>query len=380
MEQSSQHLLLLLTFISIISVFSLGFIIKTLDNDMCWTEEMTYYKVYFALALFTMSLKFILMNFHISGRFIITFVIYILVHTVLLCALEEKVRRKSTAYTTGFLISLLLITDYIWDYGVKEVLIMYIVYTLILFGILVYISMRRAVEEKNNGYYIFSFAFILVFLSSFFMITAISDNDMTLAYTMTTIGNNAGFALVIIGFLSLTLITEHKKLALLAIEDTLTGMNNRRGLQIMLDSIIPLANRNSKCLSVIAIDIDFFKKVNDTYGHDGGDIVLQEFSKLIKQTHRKSDISCRFGGEEFVLVLPDTNKEGAQKMAEKLRTKTENYVIDIEDENIHITASFGVATRCSDIDIDAMMKDADKALYNAKFSGRNRVCHIDDNG
>lgn len=375
MEHNPQHLLLLLTFISIVSVLSLIIIVRTLDKDMCFTDKMLYYKIYFVLVLFTLSFKFIMVSFNLPGRFILSFVLYILIQTILLFALEDKFRKKWTVYGVGLFIFSLLILDYIWAYELKELLGMYVVYNLVMFSVLIYISMKLAVKEKNNGYYVFSFAFIIIFLSALIIMISLLNEDLKLAYTMVTAGNYAGFFLVIIGFLSLTLINEHKKLTLLAIKDVLTGMNNRRGLQIMLDSIIPLVKRDSKYLSVIAIDIDFFKKINDTYGHDAGDIVLQEFSKLIKETHRDSDISCRFGGEEFVLILPDTNEKGAERMAEKLRSKTEAYTINIDNEKVNITASFGVATRCSNIDIDAMMKDADKALYSAKFTGRNKVCH-----
>lgn len=345
---------------------------------MSFTEDIIYYKVYFGLALFVMSFKHIFISFNASDRLMTSVVTYILIHIVLLCALETKVRKRSTAYATVIFISLLLIIYYIEDYNVQEILMIYVIYVLVMFSTLIYISMKQAVKEKNNGFYIFTFAFILIFLSAVFMIYPLYNDDTILAYTMTTIGNNAGFTLLNIGFLSMMLINEHKKLTLLSTKDTLTGMNNRRGLQVMLASIIPLANRKSKCLSVIAIDIDFFKKINDTYGHDGGDIVLKEFSTLIKETHRVSDISCRFGGEEFVLVLPDTNTEHAQLIAEKLRSKIASYNINLEGKDVNITASFGVATRCSDIEFDTMMKDADKALYNAKSSGRNRVCHIDE--
>ena len=378
MEQNPQHLLLLLTFMSIVSVLSLVFIVRTLDKDACFTEKMIYYKMYFALVLFGLSFKFVMVSLNLPGKFILSFVLYILIHTVLLCALENKFCKKWTVYIVGLFISALFMADYIWDYELKEFLAMFVVYNIVIFSALLYVSIGRAIQEKNNGYYIFASAFVIILLSVLIIIISLINENIQLAYTMVTVGNYAGFFLVVIGFLSLTLINEHKKLALLATEDALTGMNNRRGLQVMLDLIVPQANRESKCLSVITIDIDFFKKINDTYGHDGGDRVLQEFAKLIKKAHRGSDVSCRFGGEEFVLVLPDTNKEGADLMAEKLRSKTEEYDIDIENKKINITASFGVATRCSNIDIDAMMKDADKALYSAKFSGRNKVCHIDD--
>ncbi len=378
MEYNPQHLLLILTCISIMSVVSLGLIVKTINQEICWQEEMLYYKVYFTLALTLTILQLVVFTLYLPQQLIISFILYFVLHIVLLCALVEKARRKETAYLSGVFIFILLSANYVWSYDDREIRMIYIVFTLIYFSFLVYVSIQRAKEEKNNGYYIFTLAFFSVLLSSVLMIKSLADDDREMINSLSMAGNHIGFALVIIGFLSLVLVNEHKKLSLLATKDTLTGMNNRRGLQIMLDAMIPSSNRNNRCLSIITMDIDFFKKINDTYGHDGGDIVLKEFAELIMKSHRKSDISCRLGGEEFVLVLPDTGKEGANIIAEKLRKNTESLDIDIENENVKITSSFGVATSCSNIDADGMLKDADKALYMAKNNGRNRIFHIDD--
>jgi diguanylate cyclase (GGDEF)-like protein len=361
------------------SVVSLVFIVKTINKEVWWQEEMLYYKVYFAFALILTILQLIVFTFYLPQQLMISFILYFVLHIVLLCALVEKARRKETAYISGVFIFILLSANYVWGYDDRELRMIYIVFTLIYFSFLVYVSIQRAREEKNNGYYIFTLAFFSVLLSSVLMIKSLADGDMEMVNSLSLAGNNMGFVLVVIGFLSLILVNEHKKLSLLATKDTLTGMNNRRGLQMMLDAMIPLSNRNNRCLSIITIDIDFFKKINDTYGHDGGDIVLKDFAELIMKSHRKSDISCRLGGEEFVLVLPDTGKEGANIIAEKLRQNTESLDINLENKKVKITASFGVATNCSNIDVDAMLKDADKALYTAKSSGRNQVCHIDDN-
>ena len=251
---------------------------------------------------------------------------------------------------------------------------------LLLFSIIFYVGIKNGIKQDNIGYFIISFAAFIVIIASIIELYSLQNNNIQLAFTMATSSSNSAYILVIIGFLTLNLINEHKNLTNLALKDTLTDMNNRRGLHYMLETVIPNTIRYKQPLSVITIDIDFFKKINDTYGHDGGDIVLKQFAQLIKNSHRKSDISCRFGGEEFVLILPNTEKEGAMVIAEKLRIDTEKLNIQLDDKIINITACFGISTSSNEneIDIDALLKDADKALYVAKYSGRNMVCHNND--
>ena len=115
-------------------------------------------------------------------------------------------------------------------------------------------------------------------------------------------------------------------------------------------------------------DIDFFKKINDKYGHDAGDRVLQEYSLLIQNSLRDSDTLCRIGGEEFIIILPQTEKKDAQKLAEKLRKLVEKTKLTVS-----LTISLGVSEYIPGEDIDSLIKRADKALYRAKNGGRNRV-------
>ena len=141
----------------------------------------------------------------------------------------------------------------------------------------------------------------------------------------------------------------------------------------MLSPILSTISRKNRCLSVVAIDIDHFKSINDSYGHNGGDVVLKSISSVIKNKLRDSDICCRYGGEEFVIVLPETASNEAMLIAERLRKIFEQNEINYLSSKINITASFGVADRVGDIDIDELLKEADKALYRAKNLGRNQV-------
>lgn len=156
--------------------------------------------------------------------------------------------------------------------------------------------------------------------------------------------------------------------------DALTGLNNRRQFEIRLKEQFAIANRQNTPLCAIMIDIDFFKKFNDTYGHAVGDIVLRTTANVIKSQLREYDIPSRYGGEEFCIILPQTNIEEAKVVAERLRSAVEEVNIDIGGEKpVKLTISVGLA----ELDIKDMPEDlymkADKALYDAKESGRNRV-------
>jgi diguanylate cyclase (GGDEF)-like protein len=162
----------------------------------------------------------------------------------------------------------------------------------------------------------------------------------------------------------------------LALRDALTGLYNRRYLDDILNRELHRAERNGKSVAVVMIDIDQFKHFNDKYGHDAGDFVLSALARAITKSIRPSDIACRYGGEELVVVLAEANLECARARAEEMR-------LAIRDTNLtHLgqtlpapTASFGVAVSPANGTTPAgLLKAADQALYRAKEEGRDRVC------
>ena len=160
----------------------------------------------------------------------------------------------------------------------------------------------------------------------------------------------------------------------LAITDQLTGLNNRRFLETHLPPLMQtLAGRN-KPLTVMILDIDHFKSVNDTYGHDIGDEILRAFAGRIKSHIRGSDLLCRLGGEEFIVVMPDSSLSAAAPVAERIRQSVSGAPFVVGQWTLPITVSIGMAERGSETDSAAVMKRADKALYRSKIAGRNRVC------
>lgn len=161
----------------------------------------------------------------------------------------------------------------------------------------------------------------------------------------------------------------------LAVTDPLTGLHNRRYMEAHLRALVDGAVQNGRSLTVLMADIDHFKRINDTYGHDVGDLVLCEFSERLRQNLRAVDLACRIGGEEFIVLMPDTELDFAEQIAERLRRCIADKPFSTpEGDPLSITASAGLATVESRDDTpEALFKRVDQALYRAKRDGRNRV-------
>ena len=161
-----------------------------------------------------------------------------------------------------------------------------------------------------------------------------------------------------------------------ALTDVLTGLNNRRYMEQHMETLVKQAHQSSKQLSVMLFDIDFFKSVNDTWGHEAGDDVLKEFAVRLRKAVRGIDLVCRNGGEEFVVVMPETHIAVAMKVAERIRRMVadEPFVVLGGSERLNVTVSIGVSTIDEPEDTPSeLLRRADKALYIAKRDGRNRV-------
>jgi len=161
----------------------------------------------------------------------------------------------------------------------------------------------------------------------------------------------------------------------LAVTDELTGLYNRRYFDRHLNLMLDKAREQDRDMALMLIDMDFFKAVNDGHGHDIGDAVLREFSQRLRRNIRGVDLACRFGGEEFVVLMPDTDYRQAQAVAERVRAAVAERPFAIEEKTpLTVTCSVGVALNEHDLDTpESIMKRADIALYRAKREGRNRV-------
>jgi two-component system, cell cycle response regulator len=161
----------------------------------------------------------------------------------------------------------------------------------------------------------------------------------------------------------------------LAITDALTGLHNRRYMETHMPGLLEQALSRGQALAVLVLDIDHFKLINDTHGHDAGDQVLREFARRVRKSIRGIDLACRYGGEEFVVVMPETDLAAATTVAERLRGRiaSEPFPIQQEGRGIDVTISIGIAPLGENDNAASVIKRADQALYRAKRNGRNRV-------
>jgi len=171
-------------------------------------------------------------------------------------------------------------------------------------------------------------------------------------------------------------INSDQQLRSLATTDGLTGLMNRGFMAIQFQREFDRSKRYMRPLSVLMMDLDDFKKINDTYGHQAGDLVLEQIARLIESKTRIHDSAARYGGEEFAVLLPETNLQGAHVIAERLRRSVNSFEFRTNGATIQMTISIGVAELdlSSEMDLEKLLECADKALLQAKREGKNRVC------
>jgi diguanylate cyclase (GGDEF)-like protein len=168
----------------------------------------------------------------------------------------------------------------------------------------------------------------------------------------------------------------YDRIITLTCTDPLTGIANRRIFRESLDGAISFAQRQHTPLSIIMVDLDDFKSVNDNFGHNAGDLVLQAFAGLLRENSRQEDLAARWGGEEFIMMLPGSSAQAATVLCGRLRRRWEE--TDCPDFGISLTASFGVAAYQPGETSDTLIGRADAALYEAKRLGKNQVIMLDD--
>jgi len=222
--------------------------------------------------------------------------------------------------------------------------------------------------------YVFVLIFRLVagilFQQEFLPMPSLSGKTTNISIFIFSFFWTAGFILMISQRLQADLID-------LAMNDALTRIKNRRAMKEMLDFEMDRVLHEIRDFSIILADIDHFKKVNDTYGHDAGDLVLQWFASTIQQQLRIQDVVARWGGEEFLILLPDTSLEEAKIIGERLRIAIETGEIKIIEDTLKVTFSGGISSSKTNRDVTKLCKVADKALYIAKET-RNRLISQDE--
>ncbi len=167
----------------------------------------------------------------------------------------------------------------------------------------------------------------------------------------------------------------HEEIYRMTIVDGLTQIHNKRYLFETLEKELTRARRYERQLSLLIFDIDYFKRINDQYGHLAGDYVLRELARVVQERIRRDELFARYGGEEFVIVLPETPIQGGVTLAENLRTRVASHAFVFQGERIPVTISIGCAMLKDDKAATELIQRADEKLYEAKRNGRNRVCY-----
>ena len=238
---------------------------------------------------------------------------------------------------------------------------------------------QKIIDMEEVYYYLmagFTFVYVSLFMSTMEKVYAYPVSEVT---TLEDLFRLVGFGFVIVAIIKWIKYNEDvkKKLVELASIDDLTGIMNRRVFDIELKREFANAKRYSKALSLITIDLDDFKGINDKYGHFFGDLVLKMFTKEVASHLREGDIFSRWGGDEFIVLLPETGREDARKVAEKIRFAVKNIHIKTDHTHIYFTVSLGVSSyEREDRDAILIMERADKALYAAKKAGRDKSVQL----
>jgi diguanylate cyclase (GGDEF)-like protein len=237
----------------------------------------------------------------------------------------------------------------------------------------------RARAEQNVGDAIMTFAALLMCLGMpLALFQAIAVDNIVLARTIAFGVHSCAYLLVAIGFLASVLVEYQQNLAHMATEDPLTRLLNRRGLEDALQVSLARAARAGTPTAAIMVDIDHFKKINDSFGHDTGDQVLRAIAASLQRLSRAVDVVARTGGEEFLMILPDTDVPAARVLAERIRGAIGDHPLVVEQQRIPVTVSLGVAGIQGDVDLDTLAAEADRAMYLAKRGGRNRVAVVEN--
>jgi len=232
--------------------------------------------------------------------------------------------------------------------------------------------------QKNHTNYLVNVRYIPEL--KWYLVVEKNEADATASIRQTLYLNLALCALITICVLFFTHIAirrYQRQIERLSTIDRLTGLPNRSAFDVIMPNMSHDSLRQKSLLSLLLGDIDFFKAINDSYGHLAGDAALKTVGDLLKNHLRASDFVCRWGGEEFLIVLKGCDAESAQQVAENIRRAIENSLTEYQQHQIKLTMSFGIATRYADEDIEHWIARADHQLYRAKRSGRNCVRSAD---
>ncbi|MDX1491853.1 MAG: GGDEF domain-containing protein [Pseudohongiellaceae bacterium] len=356
----------------VVVVISIIVVLFHLQNSNVLTARVKSFTLYFMCGLIGWVLSGLTKGSQPTVSISVDVVFYSLTAYLLFLAIAQG--RAPKAVHVAMLLSSLCITLSGWmlETFVQQI-IMVSVFGLISYAIIAYYAFDKAKNSNNLGESMIAFAIAMSLIAAVAQIAIAAQGAQPfLAFAVGLVNSSARYLLIGIGFISSLLIREHHLLESLALRDPLTNTLNRRGLINKWLSSIP-SLRAGTPISAISIDIDYFKKINDSMGHDAGDSVLKSISEVLQRNRREEDIVCRFGGEEFVIILFNVEAKQAARLAEIIRKNVENLAIEVSEQSVRATISAGISTREHKLDIDDLLKEADEALYTAKSAGRNCV-------
>jgi diguanylate cyclase (GGDEF)-like protein len=356
------------------AIFAFIYVVRSSLNNVLLSDSLVkLYTLYFvsgALGFMGVAAKDAML---INMGLTLPIIFYIACTYVLFLATTEDDLTNQLKMKVGIANAILIVGSIYLENTAAQLLFLSI-YSFFAYTPILFLTLRRGTVTGNRGYYLISVAVLGVLLCvpiEVFSIIALQDDG--LAYGIKLIASATGFVLVGIGFLTLMIMKENEQLNLLVKQDPLTGMLNRRAIDLPLDNLIDNSASSQGHTSAIAIDIDDFKSINDRYGHDAGDKILKTFSNSIQINARGTDTCVRLGGDEFIIILPNTERDIAVTIAERIRKSIEAVEIYFNEEPVNITSSIGVSTHSGEVDISSLMKSADQALYAAKQRGKNNV-------
>lgn len=245
----------------------------------------------------------------------------------------------------------------------------------------------RAVRKTISVYYATLITLPYAIVSLFFLVRGlliiIYHDNQQLIVELTSLNSQLiswlylSFILIINCMLFANALTRLVyKIRKLANKDQLTGLWNRHALSARLKVVDDLWQRNQQCYSLLILDLDHFKKINDTFGHLAGDAAIRHVADLLKNTLRKVDFICRYGGEEFLIVLPATNADQAYLVSEKIQASLNKNHLKWQQQHIGVKASIGFATIRDNQSVEQLLQITDDAMYQAKQQGRNTICTL----
>lgn len=300
--------------------------------------------------------------------------VYIISGFLLLIAVKPYPKKSSKLLLVAGLHCLLFYLN-LRAPGALQHLLIVSVYALLVYPVIFAVSFQRALSLKNAGNGLIALGALLITVTAPIQLyLGYAADALPTAYSLAFVTTTSSFVLVSIGFLTSILIHKHHQLINQALNDPLTGVLNRRGLSNALATLLPVMETRRSTLSVIVVDIDHFKRINDTHGHKVGDVVLTEVARQLEYFSRASDLVARIGGEEFVILLPGLGAETTLMIAERIRQKVATTPVVLPERKIKVTASFGIASASGRINFETLLNDADQLMYQAKHQGRNCIC------